>query len=170
MGEELGGTASDAGTGAPMNIGERWRHDLKPDAQAFDRVEIVTVPRYKESYLSGDEWRISAAIRFYRKGALVHETHTRNIQSACHHLGWHHDAAIDDGKAFFAGEGATCDQEGCAEPATVWYRKLADYCRDGHKSEPHWPTYRQFCNLHKKRGNCGLDDSDQNYASLAAKP
>ena len=44
---------------------------LKPDAQAFDEVRIVTVPRYKRSDLSGDEWRISAEIQFYRNGVLI---------------------------------------------------------------------------------------------------
>lgn len=171
MGKELGGPARDAQSGeTEMNLGKRWWRDMKPDAQAFDRVEITTVPRYKQSGLSGDEWRISASIKFYRKGALVHEIATRNIQTACHHLGYHHDAAIDDGKAFFAGEGAACDQEGCAEPATVWYRKLANYCQDGHKTEPNNPTYRQFCDRHKTRGDCALDDADQNYSQLAAKP
>lgn len=33
---------------------------LRPDAQAFDEIRIVTVPRYKQSGLSGDEWRIHA--------------------------------------------------------------------------------------------------------------
>lgn len=171
MGEELGRPASDARSGeAEMNLGERWRHDMKPDAQAFDRVEISTVPRYKTSGLSGDEWRISASIKFYRKGVLVHELATRNVASACHHLGWHHDHAVDEGKGYFAGEATTCDQEGCAEPATVWYRKTADYCREGHKAEPHWPTYRQFCERHKTRGDCALDDADRNYTLMAGKP
>lgn len=49
----------------------RLNCDLRPDAQAFDEVRIVTVPRYKQSGLSGDEWRISAAIRLYRKDGGV---------------------------------------------------------------------------------------------------
>jgi hypothetical protein len=49
------------------------RRALRPDAQAFDEVRIVTVPRYKISGLSGDEWRISSHIEFYRKGRKVHE-------------------------------------------------------------------------------------------------
>ena len=171
MGEELGRPARDAGADTPMNIGERWRHDTKPDAQAFDRVEIVTVPRYKTSGLSGDEWRISGSIRFYRKGRLVHEVGTRNVASACHHIGWHHDSAIDNGKGYFAGEPVACDQEGCAEPPTVWYRKIADYERSsGVRSELTQPTYRQFCDRHKTRGDCGLDDADDNYVQMEGPP
>jgi hypothetical protein len=40
----------------------------KPDAQAFDEVRIKTVPRYKTSGLSGDEWRISATIQLMLSG------------------------------------------------------------------------------------------------------
>gem|GEM_PF-6705725 len=55
------------------------RYALRPDAQAFDEIRIVTVPRYKTSGLSGDEWRISAMIQFFakvnwymRKDATIH--------------------------------------------------------------------------------------------------
>lgn len=170
MGEELGRQERATGTNKGTPLTECWRHDLKPDAQAFDRIEVVTIPRFKESELSGDEWRISAAIKFYRKGELVHQITTRNVETACQHLAWHHDSAISDGKAMFGGERDICDQEGCAEPATVWYRKLFDYCRDGHKAELFSPTYRQFCDRHKTRGDCGLDDADANYARLPSKP
>lgn len=39
----------------------------RPDAQAFDEVRITTVPRWKESELSGDEWRISAKMEFLNR-------------------------------------------------------------------------------------------------------
>lgn len=43
MGQEFGGAARGARSGdAEMNKFASWRHDLRPDAQAFDRVEIVT--------------------------------------------------------------------------------------------------------------------------------
>jgi len=151
---------------AKLGSGKPW-HAHKPDGQAFDRIEIVTVPRYKESGLSGDEWRISAAIIFYRKGQEVHRVTTRNVQSACHHLAWHHDAAVSDGKGYFAGERDVCDQEGCAELATVWYRLKNQFCREGHGTEPHRETYRQFCERHSTRGDCGLEDADRNYEKIA---
>lgn len=44
----------------------------RPDAQAFDEIRIFTVPSYKTSGLSGDEWRISATVEFYRNGILRH--------------------------------------------------------------------------------------------------
>lgn len=146
-------------------LGQKEWRDLKPDAQAFDEVRITTVPRFKESGLSGDEWRISANAQFFRKGKLIVERGFRNIETACNYLGAAHGEACDDGKGYFAGEGEICDQEGCAEPATVTYRKKADYCRAGHKTEipEHRTSVRKFCDRHKHRGDCGLDDADENY-------
>lgn len=150
------------------------RHAIRPDAQAFDEIRLVTVPRYKTSGLSGDEWRIHVAIQFYRKGKMVHEVGMRDMEVATASLGYHYLNAIDDGKAYFAGEGDACDQEGCSETATVFYRKKAEYSREGHKSDPYEydknPLIRQFCQRHSKRGDCGLDDSDANYELLDGKP
>ena len=137
---------------------------LRPDAQAFDEVRIFTQPRYKESGLSGDEWRISATVQFFRKGRLVFEDGCRNVETACGLLyGWY-VRAIDDGKAYFAGDGITCDQEGCHEPATVRFRKKFEFCRHGHKTTPSDVSlFRHFCEKHRERGDCGLDDADDNY-------
>lgn len=142
------------------------RRDLKPDAQAFDKVTIETVPRWKDSELSGSEWRISASIKFYRKGELVHETGCLNVEYACYLVGAKHIEACDNAKGYFAGERDICDQEGCAEKATVKLKKKFDYCRDGHKSEKPSTAYRIFCERHSGRGNCGLDDADRNYEPL----
>jgi hypothetical protein len=136
---------------------------LKPDAQGFDEVRIITVPRFKESGLSGDEWRISASIQVFRKGNLIHEQDYRNVETAAAYLPALLGTLNDDGKAFYAGEGDVCDQEGCCAPATVTYKLKAQYCRDGHKSELFGPTIRKFCERHKHRGDCGLEDSDDNY-------
>src|SRR5215510_8404138 len=117
------------------SLEKRPNNDLRPDCQAFDQIVITTVPRYKTSHLSGDEWRISAHVKFYRKNKVVHETNFGNVEVACRYLGVEFDKAISDGKAFFAGDGKTCDQEGCSEPSTVTYKKKFDYCNKGHKHE-----------------------------------
>jgi len=44
-----------------------------PDRQAYDEVRIITVPRYKNSELSGAEWRISAEVQFLHKGVVIFE-------------------------------------------------------------------------------------------------
>lgn len=145
--------------------------DQRPDAQGFDEVRIVTVPRYKESYLSGDEWRISASIQLWRKGKMIVERGCRDVEAAVMLLGGFWLESLDNALGYFAGDGITCDQEGCAEKATVRYLKHANYARgDGHKSELTRPTYRHFCERHKVRGDCGLDDADRNYELVDSEP
>ena len=142
---------------------------LRPDAQAFDEIRILTVPRYKQSGLSGDEWRISAEVRLYRKGELCHSASFSTIEHACGFLYSTFQSAIEDGKAFFAGDGVHCDQEGCSNLRSVEYRILKRFCGDGQEHEMSRPMYRYFCEKHKKRGNCGLDDSDRNYELVSSQ-
>jgi hypothetical protein len=151
------------------------RRAEKPDAQGFDEIRLVTIPRYKTSELSGDEWRISVHYQFYRKGALVHASGGfRNMETAVAFAGAEYYRAIDDGKAYFAGEGDRCDQEGCSEPATVTYKLKKQYCRQGHETDPYEfspePLIRRFCDRHSTRGDCGLDDADRNYEQLDGAP
>lgn len=146
-----------------MNLGERVDRTLRPDAQAFDEVRIITIPRYKQSGLSGDEWRISAEVQFWRKGILRHSVGHSNIEKACGCVYFDLMRAIDDGKAYFAGEGNLCDQEGCLRDASVTYQLKQRFCREGHGTTPTHPTIRKFCDQHKKRGDCALEDADDNY-------
>ena len=154
------------GVGESLANPNRPNRALKPDAQAFDEVRIITVPRYKQSYLSGDEWRISASIQFFRKGKLIHEVGCGSIESAVYLVGARYMEACDNAKGYFAGEGDICDQEGCSETATVTYRVKREYSR----TNPHeWNketsglVIRKFCDRHKIRGDSSFDDSDQNY-------
>ena len=137
---------------------------LRPDAQAFDEIRIITVPRWKASGLSGDEWRIHAEAQFYRKGRLVFSEGCRDVRTACGLLYSWYVKACDDGQGYFAGDGITCDQEGCREPASVRYRRRFDYCREGHPGAPsEVALYRHFCEKHTTRGDSAFDDADANY-------
>lgn len=144
---------------------------LRPDAQAFDEVRIFTVPRLKTSGLSGSEWRVHAEAQFFRKGRLIFSEGCRDVQTACGlAYGWY-IRAVDDGKGYFAGDGITCDQEGCHELATIRYRRKHEFCREGHNSDVlDVPKYRHFCETHRQRGDSALDDADKNYeAEIIAK-
>ena len=149
--------------GGKTTLGKGWTMALRPDAQAFDEIIISTVPRYKESELSGDEWRISARIEFKRKGIVRHTEACRNVETACALLGYLHARACDDGRGYFASVDDLCDQEGCSAKATTRYRRKKRYCNEGHPHDDYQPHYRQFCDRHKVRGDCGFDDSDDNY-------
>ncbi len=140
---------------------------LRPDAQAFDEIRILTVPRWKESELSGSQWRISAVIEFYRNGVKHHEASYRNIETALGFSYGEFHRAIDDGKAYFgACDSGYCDQEGCKEQATVRYHLKKRFCREGHGEEASERDIRQFCDRHVVRGDCGLDDADSNYEDV----
>jgi hypothetical protein len=140
----------------------------KPDAQAFDEIRITTVPRFKESGLSGDEWRISALTQFYRKGKMVHQTAHGNIEYAVRLLDHDFLSACDNGIGYFAGEGDICDQEGCQDAATVTLEQTKEGCsRCGNVKEPEYSRpFRKFCDRHKRRGNSSLDDMDDHYKEI----
>ena len=53
-----------------MKLGEHARFKPIADDEGPDRITIDPVPRYKTSGLSGDEWRMSYVVRFYRRGRL----------------------------------------------------------------------------------------------------
>lgn len=148
---------------------KRVRYARKPDAQGFDEIRLVTVPRFKSSYLSGDEWRIHVSLQFCRKGRIVHEEFGgHKMDTAVQMLGQKYLRAGDDGKMFFGGgENGTCDQEGCAEQAKVFYRKKLEYCNEPYKHEPipldEETVIRGFCERHSKRGDSSFDDMDSNY-------
>lgn len=150
-------------------------NELRPDAQAFDEIRVTTIPRWKDSELSGSEWRISAKVEFLRNGIVKHEWFCGKVEAAATMMGFKFMEAMDNGIGYYASEDDFCDQEGCKEKASVFLKKKADYCREGHKTEP--PSrgnyaklgetpqgaIRQFCERHSRRGDCGLDDSDSNY-------
>lgn len=149
-------------------LGSKVSFDLRPDAQAFDEVRIITVPRYKQSGLSGDEWRIHGEIQLFRKGKLIHTEGYRNVETACGFAFSTYVRACDDGKAYFSGDGEHCDQEGCSELATVTYRVKKKMCAGPGMCGQEKPdygriAYRCFCDKHKTRGDAGLDDCDSNY-------
>jgi hypothetical protein len=141
-------------------------HATPPDRQGFDEVRIVTVPRWKESELSGSEWRISAKIIMMRKGHILAERDFGTVENAARFLDWVMTEVRVSGGCDLSNSSydGLCDQEGCADQAVVTYRLKARYCRDGHKSETmSQGEYRQFCERHKHRGDCGIDDGDDNY-------
>ena len=137
----------------------------RPDAQAFDEIRIRTIPRYKISGMSGDEWRISAVAEFYRNGELLHESDSfGTVEDVVHRLTSLMDKACEE-NSYYAGEKDWCDQEGCSEKATVWYKRKHQHCQScgGKRGTALDRDYRKFCERHKMRGDCGIDDSNRNY-------
>lgn len=135
------------------------------DDRGFDRLEATMVPRWKESELSGDEWRWSIAATAYRKGNPIAREHGLSLG----------DALIRLLPRLVELEGAgylsltECAQPACAEGPTVLYRLTREFSRDGHYVGETVPTtrVRPFCAAHTHRGDCGREDNDDNYAPIA---
>lgn len=132
------------------------------DDEWFDEIRIITLPRYKTSELSGDEWRISGQIQFYRKGKLLYQKGYLNLETAIMFLGseWTkaREQSVDDPM------NELCFQPGCSEPFIAEYRLKAEYDKSGNKSVSKFTEWRRrFCSRHLRRGDCGLEDADANY-------
>ena len=145
----------------------QYHHKAHRDDEGIDRIEIQLVPRFKTSPLSGDEWRVSARISFYRKGDFVGEERTGTMEAAAMALPWHF-MRLPEISSFplYRVTDAWCNQPGCDEAATVTYELLEEYSARGEGPLPpkHGAPYRRsFCDRHKRRGDGGLEDSDANY-------
>lgn len=154
-------------------LGDKYRRALKPDAQAFDEIKFITVPRYKMSGMSGDEWRISIKMEFWRKGKLIHteEFAGQNMEKAMTFASHNYARACDNGLGLFAGEYNCCDQEGCSKQATVTYKLKNEACNRCGDTKPAGEitgqaVIRKFCIEHKTRGDSSLEDQDKNYEKI----
>ena len=140
-------------------------HKRHMDFVVFDKITIETAERWKESYLSGDEWRFSAVVRLYFKGIVIATESYRDIEQAMMRLqALYHDNASPVSDTWLAIESQTCDQPGCANVAKYKFLIKNEYSRSGQKLEPnHSRPFYKFCERHKHRGDCGLEDADKNY-------
>ena len=147
-------------------------YKLHEDNQLCDEVKISTAIRWKDSELSGCEYRISAVAQFFKKGHLLHESSWRDIETAWQHAWSDFILKCEFGKFDFKDWQKTqCFQEGCSEKATweAWIKQ--EYCvgrgNCGNKLDRSHPifsrSHRLFCEKHKLRGDCGLEDADSNY-------
>lgn len=138
--------------------------EIAVDRQLFDEMKIDTVPRYKSSQASGDEWRYSNRIRFYKKGILIKEEFasagTRDVLSRIQN--YYPDMYTEDIANKLA---KLCQQEGCSRAAENYYKmKKRHCCHCGEASKhPLHPVFRAFCSDHSTRGDCSLEDCDSNY-------
>lgn len=145
-----------------------WFNKSHRACEGIDQITIECVERWKESELSGDEWRFSYVVRGYFKGALVLEYSRSRLQEAVSHMAFEIDRMRDDGaaKEWQSKRESCCDQPGCSREPTVWLRLKEEFSDRGEGPIPHCEGiehYRKFCERHKRRGDCGREDSDDNY-------
>lgn len=142
------------------------RRARRVNQQRFDEVTIRTIPRYKTSSLSGDEWRFSAEGEIKYKGRIVWEGRYSSVPEML--------AAAARNSEGLAPPNTDdlCDQEGCAEPWVNVYKIKKQYCAHcGHDEEPFGddPLVRKFCVRHSQRGNCSREDNQENYETMSGE-
>lgn len=151
--------------------------------QYFDSGTIRIVERYKTSGLSGDEWRFSCVVELSRKGKVVATravgedliVAATQLQWGLHlgpgelesEPGWE---VVPADRGHYADDGQCC-QPGCPNAGVhVYVLKEVQLSLSDSRMVPNVPQYkggqihaRRFCDRHKRRGDCALDDSDGNY-------
>ena len=142
------------------------------ERQIFDEVRIKTMPRWKESHLSGDEWRISAYVEFLYKGQVIWEQSFRDCETAVHLMyGWFVQQSESKGLSNQDIKKDLCDQEGCSEKAIIKAYIKKKYCigggNCGSEVKMFDREYLQFCDRHSYRGDCDLQDADDNYEKIS---
>lgn len=149
------------------------QHVNHPEDERYDAIAIFVVERWKESELSGDEWRFSWVAQFRRKGETVVTVSANKLHWLLMGLEWRAMIAGEEDKVDREAWGRTkdkCDQPGCPEIATLFYKRLKRYTAQGEELAPSsyhdGNEYRQFCERHRHRGDCDLDDADHNYATI----
>jgi hypothetical protein len=148
------------------------QYDRHTDDDFIDEVKVETVPRWKESELSGDEWRFSARVTFWRKGVEVMERSFRDIATAAAWLAWGvttycEDMPFDEFQRINDATAMLCANPGCRNEATVTYRIKQDFCvgvgNCGQQRKMYDEHRIRFCERHARRGDCDLKDADANY-------
>jgi len=144
----------------------------------FDEIRITIKPRYKTSSASGDEWRIGHRYTFMKNGVILIKNDSEGISNL--RVGEKKEGnkifikdmfkKIYDSNKFselLIGKDNICDQLGCSNQSTITLKLKYLYDDSGEKTDPYIndkrPLIRKFCDRHSERGDCGYEDSDENY-------
>lgn len=142
------------------------------DDEFYDEVQIKLVERWKTSGPSGDEWRFCYKVELKRKGFVIWTRAFGKLETAIAALLWFSKVAGELGGDEFDAKASEdtrhlCAQPGCQQlPAHKYYLKK-QYSREGYSEDPTSPMFICFCEKHKTRGDCGLEDADDNYTKEA---
>lgn len=146
---------------------KKWNFLPHPDAERFDSVTISTIPRWKESELSGDEYRFSYVVTFFRNGmAVAASSSGRSVKDALilAYQKFDNIETIDNG-GFMGPLDEFCCQPSCSNLWVVLMHPIKRYSKRGEELvRPYGEDdVRAFCEQHRHRGDCALDDADINY-------
>jgi len=156
-----------------INIDGQWMYlenstcrDLKVACAEIFPMVFSSLPQYHRKLIQ--------CVGFYRKGKKLYEStyegNTAALLFLLGHLPWalihaREDCGCRSGLEDFH---EYCFQPGCNEKAVSTYQLRFEYCREGHKSrQKFWLNQRRFCQRHLQRGNCGLEDANENYIVIS---
>lgn len=131
--------------------------------EGFDRIEVRQYPRWKESELSGDEYRWSYLAEAFRKGDVIAKgTHLSLFDALI---------ALLPNLRRLKGLGGLdeCAQPECENEPDVLLRLKAQFDRSGSYRSDRDNVVRAFCRQHLHRGDCSMEDNDENYERLALR-
>ena len=149
------------------------------DDDGIDEIRIFVRERYKTSGLSGDEWRFARVMQFMCKGQVVFErAFNGSLDRVASWVPWMFTDAMESGDMGqrlndIRDKAGLCMQPGCAEPAVSVYEIIEEFGSQGQRLHPDeasskWHSHRRrFCQRHLTRGDCGREDSDQNYRVIS---
>ena len=157
------------------------RPQWHPDDDIIDGVTIECCERWKDSELSGSEWRFSYTTKLWRKGKVIAiDGGHYKLENAVAHLPWllkiwgESGRYLEDIPKSERWSGLSirdCCQPGCAEPATLVRRMRRTWSKPCDLSAPATDgEVRSFCERHRHRGDSGLDDGESNYGEPEALP
>lgn len=154
-----------------MTDTDQWTHVDHPEDERFDEVHITCVERWKESEISGDEWRFNYFAQIKRKGEVIIEFTAAKLDWILSSMQWRMLIAGEEGNIDLEAWNRTkdcCDQPGCARAATSYFKRLKRYTKQGEEMMPNTYSneFRKFCASHKNRGDCDMDDADHNYEPI----
>ncbi len=133
------------------------------DDRFYDEIKFKIIPRHKESFASGDEWRTSCQIQLFSKGTCVYENCFGTIKDALIST----LSVLDTLLISNTDHENKCFQYGCSNDATVKYEINERFSIVGEKLDKEeysqFRYYRKFCDEHSIRGDCSREDSDGNY-------
>jgi hypothetical protein len=143
-----------------------WRFIPHPDAERFDAVTVETIERWKDSELSGDEWRFSYVVKFWRNGVVAASCNGGSVEDALlQAAAKYRSIKTDDGGGYMGPLNEVCCQPSCFRPWVVLMHPIKRYGKDGSERVRPYDDddVRAFCERHRHRGDCALDDADVNY-------
>ena len=156
----------------------------KHKAQPFiDETRIRLVDRYKTSDASGNEWRYSYEMTLFWKGKLIATGVAGNMETAAASVALAVQGGFQSDKCWEASDvdnpysmADICCHPGCPKKSTrkyvfkKVYTKTCDFSKQndgtgyGGFVEGH-----EFCDDHGQRGDCALDDANDNYVCIEGK-